>query len=894
MKVKLSSRIIVMIFLISAAGILSAIPIFDIQYTEDPGSGTYPSPYEDQTVTISGIITCNNCYGDKFVLSSPAGGLWNGILVYESSGYQLGDEVEISGTVAEYWGLTEIQDAYNFNLISTNNPLPQATLISTSELASSEAYEGVLVELTDVFVLSEPDEYGDYIIDDGSGACSVSEFCLSVDNYGFELVEGMQFTSIKGIVTYSYSEYHLLPRFPDDIIINYDHLSFHIPDRSINSQQDFSLPIQLFYAGTDTLFNQFYMEVIYDAGILQYNEVDLSNTLLENYQVEVENTANTLIISSSEEVEINAGGDFIKLNFFPLEEGNSPVNFLQLLINGEEFADYDNGSITYQALPGMIADEISLIQRPILSVPEIVIAGEEMEIICSAPEMTQNWQAHLNWQDIDLPLQITEAVFEPASGLWFLTTLTSEPEIYTTYDLIVSADYQEEDRAVNAVYLIPEYKDDYYFVHITDTHLPGHTFWGNDPNGTDYTEIDDLRRVIDNINLIKPEFVLFTGDVVNEGELEDFNDRHQYSLSKNLIGEFEVPVFITSGNHDIGGWDDTSPPDGTARHNWHRFFGWEYLENPAPGESYTQNYSFNYGNTLYIGMEAYINYDDYLPSIFGDSSFMNWQMNWLDDLLAVSEAESKVLFYHCDFDDEINLNSLGVDMALWGHIHSNEGSIYNYPYDLATDAVCDGRSAFRVIKVNDNELQPLSTCYAQSGISTSYNYPNSGNYPDNSAIINNPFAIDFENCQLVFIMPHAEAYEVNIGNIEYIYDNGIRNEIAVRFFLPASEEITLSVNSINTGIQPDDVPDLIDLLIYPNPFNPEITIEYSLILEDTVEISIYNLKGQKIQVIHSALESEGDHSLIWEADRNSMSSGIYFILLKSNEQSIVKKIMLMK
>ena len=32
--------------------------------------------------------------------------------------------------------------------------------------------------------------------------------------------------------------------------------------------------------------------------------------------------------------------------------------------------------------------------------------------------------------------------------------------------------------------------------------------------------------------------------------------------------EFQIPVYLTAGNHDIGGWVATPPPAGTARRDW--------------------------------------------------------------------------------------------------------------------------------------------------------------------------------------------------------------------------------------------------------------------------------------------------------------------------------------
>ena len=42
-----------------------------------------------------------------------------------------------------------------------------------------------------------------------------------------------------------------------------------------------------------------------------------------------------------------------------------------------------------------------------------------------------------------------------------------------------------------------------------------------------------------------------------------------------------------------------------------------------------------------------------------------------------------------DFQDQLNLGSLGVDGTLWGHIHSSSGSIGASPFNLSTDNVCD-------------------------------------------------------------------------------------------------------------------------------------------------------------------------------------------------------------
>ena len=189
-------------------------PIYDIQYTTDSGSeGTYPSPLEGQAVRITGIVTANGYSGEKFFISDPNGGSWNGIYVFEySTNPNIGDEVDITGTISEYYGFTEIGSA-SVSVLSSGNLVPEPVLVTTGELASNEAYESVLVRINNVTVTQEPDENGQWYVDDGSGACQIDDQIFSFTPPAV----GTTIGSIVGIVDYSHGEYGLNPRGEDDI-----------------------------------------------------------------------------------------------------------------------------------------------------------------------------------------------------------------------------------------------------------------------------------------------------------------------------------------------------------------------------------------------------------------------------------------------------------------------------------------------------------------------------------------------------------------------------------------------------------------------------------------------------------------------------------------------------
>jgi len=84
---------------------------------------------------------------------------------------------------------------------------------------------------------------------------------------------------------------------------------------------------------------------------------------------------------------------------------------------------------------------------------------------------------------------------------------------------------------------------------------------------------------------------------------------------------------------------------------------------------------------------------------------------------------------------------------------------------------------------------------------------------------------------------------------------------------------------------------------YPNPFNPSTIIPFYLNKSGFVELTIYNILGQKVKtLIHDFYHSTGFHTVIWNGlDDSSMSvgSGIYIYQLRCNNQTATKKMLLM-
>ncbi|MCF7858648.1 MAG: CapA family protein [Candidatus Cloacimonetes bacterium] len=86
---------------------------------------------------------------------------------------------------------------------------------------------------------------------------------------------------------------------------------------------------------------------------------------------------------------------------------------------------------------------------------------------------------------------------------------------------------------------------------------------------------------------------------------------------------------------------------------------------------------------------------------------------------------------------------------------------------------------------------------------------------------------------------------------------------------------------------------------YPNPFNPETTIQFSLAEnEATIDISIYNVKGQKVKKLIDEVFTAGQHEIIWDGTNDSgkkVSSGVYFYRMERNGKYVdTKKCLLLK
>ena len=79
---------------------------------------------------------------------------------------------------------------------------------------------------------------------------------------------------------------------------------------------------------------------------------------------------------------------------------------------------------------------------------------------------------------------------------------------------------------------------------------------------------------------------------------------------------------------------------------------------------------------------------------------------------------------------------------------------------------------------------------------------------------------------------------------------------------------------------------------YPNPFNPLTTLQYTVPRAADVELGVYNVLGQRVQMLVNQRVSAGTHAV--QFDGSQLASGVYFYVLRSADVHLVRKMVLMK
>ncbi|RZT24022.1 metallophosphoesterase family protein [Fictibacillus sp. BK138] len=315
-------------------------------------------------------------------------------------------------------------------------------------------------------------------------------------------------------------------------------------------------------------------------------------------------------------------------------------------------------------IPNISLDpKVENIIYPLMATPAIKKNGSELTVKVDAKgKEPAGWDISLNPTEAaqvegkyTLPVKSVQkgsSYWKDSSSIYEVTVTIPEGIPEELFDLEVS--YTGDgtritDDEPNSVKVVKEYKKDFKFMHLTDIHVGSPRNIADPANVTEAGMWDPdkskrwlyLQKTIKQVNLLKPDFVVMTGDLMY-GQMNPQEYIYEYEETYRMLKQFNVPVYIVPGNHDYYAQDATLA-DGAKY--WEQYFGPQY-------------FSFDYGP--YAHMIGYNSFDwhKFDRQGHGTVSVPTWggqirdqQMEWIKKDLAenkatAQESQTSGLFSH--------------------------------------------------------------------------------------------------------------------------------------------------------------------------------------------------------------------------------------------------------
>jgi len=409
------------------------------------------------------------------------------------------------------------------------------------------------------------------------------------------------------------------------------------------------------------------------------------------------------------------------------------------------------------------------------------------------------------YENIEDEFWLEVADLSDEDDFWYATVEVPNLIPIELYNLTIVALIDEEyyfDSEPRAVSIIDEFSDDFNFIHITDLHVGDIRGFEESIRETLFQR--SIKRCIKEINLLQPDFVIISGDLVF-GQYYPGEYRVEYKKCYDIIQMFDVPTFLAPGNHD--GYRRLTE-DGLRY--WEEYFGPLY-------------YSFDYGDFHFLSINSY----DHSPlkrltiglvPLNWGGSISDEQLEWIEaDLEETTDANLTFMFMHhnplwdtkkdsligTSYQNRENLLGLiddfNVSMVLAGHNHVDTVNTENDTIFLTTTTPEssirneEGYWGYRLIEINDSEISSYNYKEPRFSIpSYKLNVEYDGLY---SATITNDLEMDVK-ILLKFSVP-IRPYSVENGDIVMVRTSGIRNQYYIKANVSKESEKKVSLTYIS-------------------------------------------------------------------------------------------------
>ena len=884
-----------LIFAIVLPVFAEIIPIRDIQYTEDPSGD---SPYKDQVVTISGIVTAEH-RGDNYNNGGISGSYffmaddsapWSGIQVYWSdSTVAEGDSITITGTVDEYYNLTELTDVTEFIRHATQCHVPAPVVVTTADVDTNEAYEGCLVQVQDVTVVeTNIGNYNNWKIDDGSGPVKLDTRA----KYYYTPEMNDELKSVTGVVLFGYGEYTLAPRLAWDIeeggkytriqriqqVRNSDLLRTPIDTYSDSSFAGFeegetftikgvvTMPTGLSYAGAGVKFILSEPEGGPWSAILSYNG---------------DSTAYPILFE----------GDLIEMTGY-IGEYRSGVS------NMTEF---------------WITSPINIIDYGLTTPPPVYVKTGDLRI----PETAEQWGNVMvrveEAEIVDNNLQYELYAVDDGSGSVLVDD--DSDSLNTYYDVNdVPPLGTVADSITGWVYHHYGYYTDSTTYKLEPLYMSD-IVWGNaGPPAISNMERDiSLPSSSDEVTV---SVDIATGLSINEASLY-----YEVLTDEGKSGYQKVEMSNGSGDN----YSCLIPPQSDGS-----FVNYFIEAIDEIGQITTLPADITVQNFCYVVRDGDITISDiqYTPWKIADSPFEGHKVEITGVLTTDTTAYNKYEAFSiqdnesaysgifvCELDAVLDR---GDEIKVYGTV-TDYNPAWGFKWDNNTVILTD---SFEVISKN-NVVNPISattgelgteseTAEAHEGVLVSVSNATLVSLNDYDATFDDgsgPCLVDgdfmlagdqYENTK--FYINSTDGYLVAFGDTLY---PGDQVDLIQGVFCFSFGTYKISIRDANdvglsVGVNPEFEPAPLSYKLkqnYPNPFNPSTRIYFEIPQAHQVKLVIYNMLGQKVRTLVNEDFNAGFHVVNWDGmDENGdvAPSGLYIYRIKAGDYMASRKMTLIK
>jgi predicted phosphodiesterase len=365
----------------------------------------------------------------------------------------------------------------------------------------------------------------------------------------------------------------------------------------------------------------------------------------------------------------------------------------------------------------------------------------------------------------------------------------------------------------------------------------------------DFQETIFYEIVLEAINK-EVDFIFIPGDLIIRG-FGDFapidSILKDWRFVLDTLNTNGIKLFACRGNNDY------------SKESWDSLFTGQYAfpQNGPEGEK-NITYALEYNNILFIALDQYIELHR-INQTWLDSVLTNRQVNHV--FVAGHEPAFKLLHTNCmgaypDERDEFweSLIQAGVRIYFCGHDHF-------YDHSVIDDGDDDPSNDIHQVIVG------TASSLHQNG---AFDFDNGRWTPDSlfHAKENGYVLVEIENDDVQLTWKHRVA--------PHLFDNGGDH---IQYLTNLSDGPW-----ITTSFQLDQN--------QPNPFNSKTIINYELPITNYVNLSIYNILGQKLETLVDGRQPTGKYQVEWDA--SGFASGIYYYRIEAGEFQDVKKMILLR